>query len=151
MDTLSSERRRALMLSIRSGDTACEMLVRRFLFSKGFRFRIHDKRLAGKPDLVLAKYKTVVFIHGCFWHGHADCRYWHEPRSNITFWREKVLRNSVRDARDIARLEQAGWNVIVLWECELRSKRIRPAVLDGLANEIQEQGRAAMAEHQAKP
>ncbi|MDD3997212.1 MAG: DNA mismatch endonuclease Vsr [Sphaerochaetaceae bacterium] len=137
MDVFSFEKRSAVMASIRSGDTRCEWIVRRFLFSHGYRYRIHDKRLVGKPDIVLPKYRTVIFVHGCFWHGHSSCRYGRESRTNLRFWREKMLKNSLRDARVTESLRRLGWRVIVLWECELRSKQLREATLEGLLCEIQ--------------
>ncbi len=107
------------MSGIRGKDTKPELLVRRYLHGQGFRFRLHDKRLPGKPDLVLPKWKTVVFVHGCFWHWH-DCRYFKLPGTRTEFWREKLAGNRARDKAVRQKLEALGWHVIVVHECELR-------------------------------
>ena len=109
------------MSQIRGKNTKPEILVRKFLFSKGFRYRIHDKKLPGKPDIVLPKYKTVIFVNGCFWHGHVACKYYVVPSTNPEWWLEKINRNKVKDARNNLLLINAGWNVIELWECSLKS------------------------------
>ena len=138
MDIYSSEHRSQLMARIHARNTSCELLMRKHLFSLGYRYRLHSKRLLGTPDIVLPKYKTVIFIHGCFWHGHSDCPIFREPKSNMTFWRKKILANSVRDAKVIGKLEMDGWKVIVVWECELRRKSVRDKTLAGIVNEIQD-------------
>lgn len=97
-----------------------EMIVRKYLHSKGFRFRLHDKKLPGKPDIVLAKYKTVIFVHGCFWHAHEGCKYFRAPESNTDYWSAKIKRNIVRDELGRKALEDKGWRVLVVWECELK-------------------------------
>ena len=107
------------MSQIKGKNTKPEMLVRRFLHSQGFRFRIHDKRYPGKPDLVLPKYRTVIFVHGCFWHQHA-CSAGHIPVTRREFWRAKLTKNAYRDKDQIACLRKAGWTVLVLWECQLK-------------------------------
>jgi len=119
-DNHSKEIRSFNMSRIRSKHTKPEVLVRKILFSKGFRYKIHDKALPGKPDLVFPKYKTVVFIHGCFWHAHSGCKYFVIPKSNQSYWTPKIEKNAVRDATNEALLEEKGWNVIVIWECELK-------------------------------
>lgn len=134
-DFLTPSGRSAIMSRIRAKDTKPELLVRRYLFKCGFRFRLHDKRLPGTPDIILPKYRTVVFVHGCFWHGHA-CNHFHLPGTNTVFWKEKIERNKVRDALAVERLEALLWRVIIVWECELRTKGIRESTLSGLANEI---------------
>lgn len=111
------------MSRIRGKDTKPEMIVRKFLFAHGFRYRLHDKRLQGKPDLVLPKYKTVIFVHGCFWHGHEGCTYARLPESNIEFWQSKIAKNIINDKLHIAKLKESGWNVLIIWECELKSKQ----------------------------
>lgn len=126
------------MASIKGKDTKEELLVRRFLFSKGLRFRVNDRRLPGKPDIVLPKYRCVIFLNGCFWHGHEGCAYCRIPQSNRQFWEEKIRRNKERDQRNVARLLSMGYHTIVVWECELRGKGRREATLNGLLNEIWE-------------
>jgi len=108
------------MSRIRSKDTKPEMLVRKHLFSLGFRYRLHDKSLPGKPDIVLPKYKTLVFIHGCFWHGHEGCRYYVTPKTRTQWWQHKIITNKLNDVRKKSALEDAGWLVLEIWECELK-------------------------------
>ena len=108
------------MSRVRGKDTKPEMLVRKFLFSKGFRYRLHDKKLPGKPDIVLPKYKTVIFINGCFWHGHEGCRYFVVPKTRTKWWVEKIKRNKENDSAKINSLVEKGWNVIIIWECLLK-------------------------------
>jgi len=110
------------MSRIRSKDTKPELIVRKFLFANGYRFRLHDKKLPGKPDLVLKKIKTVIFIHGCFWHGHEGCKYFILPKTRTQWWTEKISTNAVNDKKKKNILETLGWNVITIWECELRPK-----------------------------
>jgi DNA mismatch endonuclease (patch repair protein) len=121
-DRMTHEQRHRCMSSVRSKGTKPEMKVRTALHHRGFRFRTNVKKLPGTPDIVLAKYRTVIFINGCFWHGHVMCREYRMPQSNIKFWEEKILNNQRRDAANNARLEEKQWNVITVWECELRSK-----------------------------
>ena len=108
------------MSRIRSKDTKPEMLVRKFLFSKGFRYRVNDKKLPGKPDIVLPKYKTVIFVHGCFWHGHEGCRYYVVPKTRTEWWLEKIGRNKANDKKKNSMLRKEGWKVIEIWECDLK-------------------------------
>ena len=119
MDALTAEKRSWNMSRIKGKDTKIEVLVRRYLFSQGFRFRKNDKRFPGKPDVVLPKYKTVIFVNGCFWHMHSECREGRIPKTNSVFWREKLERNVKNDQKHYLELEELGWQVIVLWECEL--------------------------------
>jgi DNA mismatch endonuclease (patch repair protein) len=119
-----------MMSGIRGKNTKPELIVRRFLHSAGLRFRLHAK-LPGKPDLVLPKYRTVVFVHGCFWHRHEGCRYATMPTSNPVFWQEKFTSNVRRDAMVRRQLEELGWRVLVIWACQLDG-----ASLEGLAEEI---------------
>lgn len=130
-DIMTPEQRRRCMQHIRSRNTKPEILVRRFLFAAGMRFRNNVRRLPGTPDIVLRKYKTVIFINGCFWHGHTDCYLFHLPKSNTEFWRNKIERNRARDARINLQLRDLGWNVIQIWECQLRPK-YRQATLESL-------------------
>ena len=122
MDVYSKEQRSYNMSRIRSKDTKPEEIVRKYLFSKGFRYRKNDKRLPGKPDIVLPKYKTCIFVNGCFWHGHQGCRYFVVPKTNTDFWLEKINRNIERDIRNIKTLEKSCWNVMTIWECELKAR-----------------------------
>jgi DNA mismatch endonuclease, patch repair protein len=119
MDSLSPERRSWNMSRIRGQDTRPELLVRSLLHRLGYRFRLNRKDVPGKPDLVLPKYKTAIYIHGCFWHRHAGCRLAYTPKSNLDFWSKKFARNVERDAEVAAKLKSAGWNQITIWECEL--------------------------------
>ena len=108
------------MSQIRNKNTTPEMIVRKYLFSRGLRYRINDIKLPGKPDIVFPKYKTVVFINGCFWHKHDNCKYFKWPKTNEVFWKEKLTRNANRDNAIYEQLKQLEWNVIVVWECELK-------------------------------
>jgi len=134
-DVHSKETRSYNMSRIRSKNTKPEEMVRKYLFSRGLRYRKNDKRLPGKPDLVFPKYRVVVFVHGCFWHKHTGCRYFVLPESNAAFWDEKLEGNRLRDERDILQLCKDGWRVIVVWECELK-KTTRGDRLERLFNEI---------------
>ena len=120
MDKLTKEQRHKCMAAIKSKNTKPELIVRRFLFKRGFRYRLNHPRLPGHPDIVLRKYKTVVFVNGCFWHGH-DCRFASTPKSNTMFWTNKINRNKSRDKQTIDKLTQMGWNAITVWECQLKS------------------------------
>lgn len=121
-DTMTREQRHFCMSRIRGKDTRPEMVVRKWLHSKGFRYSLHSRRLPGCPDIVLRRFHTVIFVNGCFWHGHPGCGKFRMPRSNVGFWEEKIRRNKERDAKEISELEKLGWNVSVVWECELSSK-----------------------------
>lgn len=136
MDIKSKEERSRNMSAIRSGDTKPEMLVRRYLHARGFRYGLHNRKLPGSPDIVLSKYKTVIFINGCFWHGHEGCKYYRLPKSNIEFWQEKITRNKERDAFDVSVLEAKGWKVLTVWECELRTIAQREDTLTRLVQDI---------------
>lgn len=119
-DRLTRERRSWNMSRIRGKDTEIEVKVRRYLFSQGFRFRKNVSKMPGKPDIVLPKYRTVVFIHGCYWHRHEGCKNCTTPTANREFWLKKFEENMERDLRCKQILEAAGWNVLVLWECEIK-------------------------------
>lgn len=123
------------MSHIKSRDTKPEILVRRFLFSKGLRFRVSVSTLPGKPDIVLPKYRTVIFINGCFWHGHENCRYATIPKTNIDFWQAKIDRNRARDIEVRTQLADQGWRVIEIWQCTLKPK-VRDYSLTTLYNQI---------------
>ena len=111
------------------------MLVRRYLFAHGFRYRIHVKNLPGKPDIVLRKYRTVIFVNGCFWHGHEECKYSHLPSTNLEYWEKKIADNLERDERKKRELEKLGYRVLTVWQCQLKP-RVREENLERLTNEI---------------
>lgn len=134
-DNRSPQARSYNMSRIRSTNTKPEELVRRFLFAQGFRFRKNDRRYPGKPDIVLPKYRTMVFVHGCFWHYHANCPFFVMPKSNVDFWKAKLEYNRSRDQANIVKLRAAGWRVIVVWECEIK-KAVRQERLTRLSREI---------------
>lgn len=147
-DTLTPIQRHLNMVAIKGKDTKPEMMVRRWLHANGLRYRLHVKELPGKPDIVLPKYKTCVFVNGCFWHGHnihlpfdnlqctisSDCC--KIPKTNREFWVQKIMRNKERDLRDTLRLKAMGWSVVVIWECQLRKKQQREIALIDLLAEI---------------
>ena len=120
MDSITPEHRSWNMSRIRGKDTKIEVEVRKYLFAKGFRFRKNDKRFPGKPDVVLPKYKTVIFVNGCFWHMHEGCKQGRLPKSNLDYWREKLEKNVANDKLHEQQLTELGWNTITLWECELK-------------------------------
>lgn len=135
-DVMNPEQRSRCMAAIKSKNTKPEIIVRKFLFSRGLRYRINNRRLPGSPDIVLKKYKTVVFIDGCFWHGHEGCRYSHLPKSNVKFWKHKIAMNKARDFANGVDLDLAGWRVIRIWECEIKTKAKRVERLERLYREI---------------
>lgn len=123
MDVHDKETRSYNMSCIKGKNTRPEEIVRKYLFSQGFRYRKNDKRLPGTPDIVLPKYKTVIFVNGCFWHGHDGCRYFVIPKTNTEFWTKKIETNRNRDLRKINDLQTLGWKVIVVWECQLKKEK----------------------------
>ncbi len=123
------------MSRIKGADTKPETLVRSFLFSQGFRYRKNVKKLRGTPDIVLPKYKTVIFVNGCFWHKHEGCKYFKWPKTNAEFWKEKIERNVSRDQQIYESLKEDGWKVIVVWECELKPQ-LRERTLNDLCKDI---------------
>ena len=135
MDNFSREKRSYVMSRVPRAGTEPEHIVRKFLFSHGFRYRVNVKKLPGSPDIVLSKYKTVIFIHGCFWHGHT-CKYAALPTSNETFWFDKIAKNKERDATKNSLLREAGWHVVVVWQCELKNTEIRKRRLELLLEQI---------------
>ena len=124
-----------MMSGIRTKNTKPELLIRKGLHARGFRFRLHDKRLAGKPDLVLPKYSAVIFVHGCFWHRH-DCHLFKWPKTRRGFWHKKLLRNQEKDAESYTRLKKDGWYILTIWECALKGRTRKPLdkVLDMTAD-----------------
>lgn len=121
------------MSQIKGKNTKPEMVVRKYIFSKGFRYRLHDKKLPGKPDIVLTRFRTVVFIHGCFWHGHENCRYFKLPKTRSEWWRNKIERNKQADIQNKRTLENDGWKVITIFECQLKPDS-RSKTLENLVN-----------------
>lgn len=122
MDRLTKEQRHRCMSAIRGKNTKLEIVVRKFLFGRGFRYRLNHPRLPGHPDIVLRKYRTVIFVNGCFWHGHDNCKYYRLPKTNVDFWRKKVERNKKRDVEEQRQLAAMGWHCITIWECQLKPK-----------------------------
>ena len=135
-DIMTATQRSRCMSRIRGKNTRPEILVRKGLHARGFRFRLHDRKLPGSPDIVLPKYGVAIMINGCFWHGHKGCRYATRPKSNVEFWDTKIARNRHRDEVTAAHLEALGWHVITLWECELKGAEAAAARLDALCAEI---------------
>ena len=127
MDVHEPEVRSYNMSQIKGKNTKPEILVRKFLFSKGFRFRLHAKNLPGKPDIVLPKYKTVIFVHGCFWHGHEGCKYFKVPKTRTEWWLNKIEGNRRNDGVQRQRLTVLGFSQVVIWECELRPRNQKKA------------------------
>lgn len=136
-DIKTTESRSYNMSRIAGKDTKPEELVRKYLFSKGFRYRKNVRKLPGTPDLVVPKYRTVIFVNGCFWHGHEGCKYFVWPKSNAEFWRKKIETNISRDQRKEAQLRDMGWNVMIVWECELRPPQ-RQATLERLESQLRQ-------------
>jgi len=134
-DKYSKEVRSYNMSQIKGKDTKPEMLVRKYLHAHGFRYRLHSKNLPGKPDIVLPKYKTLIFVHGCFWHGHANCKYYVVPKTNTDFWLNKINGNLVNDRKVIKALKKDGWKVVVVWECNLKKEKKQKS-LTSLVNKI---------------
>lgn len=133
---MTPEQRSRCMAAVKGKDTKPELIVRKYLFSRGLRFRVQVRKLPGTPDIVLPKFKTVIFVDGCFWHGHEGCKYFRLPKSNVEFWKEKIERNVSRDARNEAELKVLGWRIIRVWECEIRAFSEREEYLKRLYDRI---------------
>ena len=131
-DKLTEEQRHRVMAAIRAKNTKPEIIVRKYLWACGFRYRLNHPRLPGKPDIVLRKYRTCVFVNGCFWHGHEGCKQFVMPKSNTEFWKKKITRNQERDAEVQRKLLQMGWYSITIWECQLKPS-VREQTLASLA------------------
>jgi DNA mismatch endonuclease, patch repair protein len=127
-DVHTTEQRRYNMQQIRSTNTKPEMVVRKFLHANGFRYSLHNKKLTGKPDIVLRKYKTIIFINGCFWHGHANCKYFVIPKTRTKWWTDKIFANKTKDEKVVKALRKDGWKVITVWECKLKPAKIEKAL-----------------------
>jgi DNA mismatch endonuclease (patch repair protein) len=119
-DVHSKETRSYNMSRIKGKNTKPEMLVRKFLHANGFRYKLHDKRLPGKPDIILPKYKTLIFVHGCFWHGHKNCKYFVVPKTRTDWWLNKINGNIANDNKALKALRKEGWKIIILWTCNLK-------------------------------
>lgn len=123
-DVHTQEQRRFNMQQIKGKNTKPELLVRKFLHAHGYRYKLHDKTLPGKPDLVLPKYKTVIFIHGCFWHGHHNCKYFTIPKTRTKWWTDKIHKNIANDEKAVKLLKKKGWKIITIWECKLKAAKL---------------------------
>lgn len=135
-DVMTPEQRSRCMAAIRGKDTKPEMIVRRCLFSHGLRFRVQVRKLPENPDIALPKYRTVIFVNGCFWHGHEGCRYFRLPKSNIEFWEQKIKNNVARDVRNENELKSLGWRVIRVWKCDIKRVAGREEHLQDLYDTI---------------
>lgn len=133
-DVHSKEVRSFNMSQIKGKDTKPEIVVRKFLFSKGLGFRLHNKKLSGRPDIVLPKYKSAIFVQGCFWHGHKGCRKFVIPKTRTDFWMNKINTNISNDRKNEAILEKDGWKVITVWECELKNEEVMQKLLKQIKN-----------------
>lgn len=134
MDIWDKEKRSAVMSRIRSKNTGPEMILRKALFARGFRYRLNVRKLPGTPDIVLPRYRTVIFVHGCFWHGHEGCKHASTPKTNTEFWVEKIAKNRARDKIHVEQLVAQGWNVLTVWECDIRHhfKHDLPRLIDAI-------------------
>ena len=130
-DIWNKEKRSEVMSKIRSKNTKPELILRKALFARGFRYRVNDKRLPGRPDIVFPKYKTVIFIHGCFWHGHdKGCIDSHIPKTNSEYWLAKIKKNKERDENNQSQIQSMGWNVLTIWDCEIQRKNNLEILVD---------------------
>jgi DNA mismatch endonuclease, patch repair protein len=134
-DVHNKETRSYNMSQIRSSNTKPELLVRKFLHAQGFRYSLHNKKLPGKPDIVLRKYKTIIFVHGCFWHGHSNCKYFTIPKTRTQCWTDKINTNKANDVKAVKALKKDGWKVMVIWECKLKKGKVEKT-LEKLITEL---------------
>lgn len=134
-DTVSKEKRSEIMSHVTGKETKPEIIVRKYLFARGLRYRKNVKRLPGTPDIVFSKYKTAVFVNGCFWHGHKDCKHSHLPSTNLEYWEKKIADNLERDERKKRELEKLGYRVLAVWQCQLK-KSVKDRNLEKLYDEI---------------
>lgn len=128
MDIYSREKRSDIMARVKATDSIPELTVRRLLHGLGYRYRLHRNNLPGRPDIVLSKHKSVIFVHGCFWHHHKGCKKSKLPETNENFWKKKILDNVARDKRTVRELRKTGWKVLVLWECQVRSSELQKKI-----------------------
>lgn len=135
MDRLTPERRSWLMSRVRGKDTTPELKLRRFLHAKGLRYRLHLRSLPGKPDIVFVSSRVAVFVHGCFWHGH-DCRYGRLPKTKLDYWAPKVALNRARDAVNVEKLHKLGWDVLTVWQCEIKDAAAQEKVLRSVLDKM---------------
>lgn len=136
MDTRTKEERSRIMAAVHSKNTGPELMVRRFLWSKGMRYRLHERNVPGTPDIALRRHKIAIFVHGCFWHGHVGCPKGRLPKSRLEYWGPKIDANMKRDAVIAEQLKHAGWHQLVIWECQLRNRQSAAAELTRLWNRI---------------
>ena len=136
MDIISKERRSWNMSRIKGKDTRPEIAVRSLIHKMGYRFRLHRKDLPGKPDIVLPKYNTVIFVHGCFWHRHKGCKYAYTPKSRVKFWKNKFAGTVKRDKQHLKQLKENGWEVFIVWECETKDMDKLKRILNKISQEI---------------
>ena len=137
-DIFTKQKRSQIMATVKNKNTKPEIQVRKALFERGFRYRLNDKRLPGSPDIVLLKYNTVVFVHGCYWHGHKNCLRAIKPATNKDFWKSKIEKNQLRDKKAQEALKKSGWKAIVIWECQLRNQVMLKQTLTNVINKINE-------------
>lgn len=138
-DVHSPEQRSYNMSRIRSKDTKPELLIRKFLYAQGYRYRLHVKTLPGKPDIVLTKCRIAIFVHGCFWHGHDNCKFFVVPKTRTEFWLNKIDGNKLRDFKNLSQLKHEGWNVLVIYECDLKQDKQQKTlnrILNKVKNEL---------------
>lgn len=136
MDTRSKEKRSEIMSAVHSKDTGPEMLVRRYLWSKGMRYRVHAADIPGRPDIAVRRHKLAIFVHGCFWHGHEGCPKGRLPKSRLDYWGPKIEANKRRDAAVAEQLKRKGWHQVVVWECQIRTQQAAATALPQLWNDI---------------
>jgi len=136
VDTHSREKRSRIMAAVHSKNTSIELLVRRYLWANGIRYRLHLANLPGKPDIVIPRCKIAIFVHGCFWHGHEGCSLGRLPKTRVEYWKEKIDKNKIRDLQVIDRLESDGWRCITVWHCQLRTKMSATITLPLLLTKI---------------
>jgi DNA mismatch endonuclease (patch repair protein) len=139
VDIWNKEKRSEVMSKIRSKNTKPELVLRKALFARGFRYRVNDTKLPGKPDIVFPKYKTVIFVHGCFWHGHdIECTDSHIPKSNSNYWAEKIRQNKERDKNNTIKILSMGWKVLTIWDCEIQQKCNIESIIQRITNLLHE-------------
>jgi len=136
VDTRTKEQRSRIMAAVHSENTTPELLVRKYLWSNGIRYRLHPKNLPGKPDIVILRCKLAIFVHGCFWHGHENCSLGRLPKSRVEYWRNKIKKNKLRDRAVEEKLKAKGWRVLIIWHCQLRTKKSASTELPKLLDAI---------------